>query len=114
MSTITILGNPRSGCTGPTRGETLKIGALSLLGGMFHTGSLLAAEQAAPQFFRPARAKNVVLLYLQGGAPTQDMFNMKPEAKHLLGIDPETPAGDRANHPIAIAHGGRPVQGILT
>jgi len=32
---------------------------------------------------------------------------------HLLGVDPEMPVFDRANRPIAVAHGGRPVMGIL-
>lgn len=32
MSAITILGSARRACTGPTRRETLKVGALSLLG----------------------------------------------------------------------------------
>lgn len=85
MSTITILGGPRRGCSGPTRRETLKAGALSLLGGLFDTGSLLAAERSAPQFVRPARAKSVVLLYLQGGPPTEEMFDMKPEAPGGVG-----------------------------
>jgi hypothetical protein len=35
MSAITILGAPRQACSGPTRRETLKAGALSLLGGLF-------------------------------------------------------------------------------
>ena len=85
VSTITILGGPRRGCSGPTRRETLKVGSLSLLGGLFHTGSLLAAERAAPQIIRPARAKSVVLLYLQGGPPTQDMLDLKPEAPGGVG-----------------------------
>jgi len=32
---------------------------------------------------------------------------------HLLGIDPEMPVFDRAGRPVAVAHGGTPVQGIL-
>ncbi len=76
----TFLGSARRACTGPTRRETLKVGALSLLGGLFHTPGLLAVEESGSQFLRPARAKSVVLLYLQGGAPTQDMFDLKPLA----------------------------------
>lgn len=85
MSTITMLGNARRACEGPTRRETLKVGALSVLGGLFDTRSLLAARAAAPEYVRPGRAKSVVLLYLQGGAPTQDMFDMKPEAPDGVG-----------------------------
>jgi len=85
MSTITMLGSARRACAGPTRREALQAGALSLLGGWFNTPSLLAAEslpQAAP---RKARAKSVVLLYLQGGPPTQDMFDLKPNAPNGVG-----------------------------
>jgi hypothetical protein len=85
VSTITVLGNPHRACSGPSRRETMKIGALSLLGGLFNTRSLLAVERESPQYLRPARAKSVVLLYLQGGAPTQDMFDLKPEAPDGVG-----------------------------
>ncbi len=83
MAAITVLGNPRRACSGPTRRETLKAGALSLLGGLFNTPALLALESAGQ--LRPARAKNVVLLYLQGGAPTQDMWDLKPNAPGGVG-----------------------------
>jgi hypothetical protein len=76
----TLLGSARRTCIGPTRRETLKVGALSLLGGLFHTPGLLALEESGSPFLHPARAKSVVLLYLQGGAPTQDMFDLKPLA----------------------------------
>ena len=46
MSEITILGSARRACSGPTRRETLKVGALSLLGGLFNTQSLLALENS--------------------------------------------------------------------
>src|SRR6476620_7633798 len=85
MSTITILGSARRACSGPTRRETLKVGALSLLGGLFNIRSLLALESSQSQYLRPARAKSVVLIYLQGGAPTQDMFDMKPHAPDGVG-----------------------------
>jgi len=32
---------------------------------------------------------------------------------HLLGIDPEMTVPDRAGRPFPVAHGGRPVEGIL-
>jgi hypothetical protein len=84
---ITVLGSPRLCCDGVTRRETLKAGALSLLGGFFNLPSLLALEQAARA--RPARgkAKSVILLYLQGGPATQDMFDLKPDAP--VGIKSE-------------------------
>jgi hypothetical protein len=80
MGAITLLGSARRACTGPTRRETLKVGALSFLGGFFHTPALLAFEGSPARYRRPARAKSVVLIYLQGGPPTQDMFDLKPDA----------------------------------
>ena len=78
---ITLLGNPRRGCAGPTRREILQAGALSVLGGALSHSSSRAAETStakAPPI--AGRAKSVVLLYLQGGAPTQDMVDLKPHA----------------------------------
>ena len=80
MSTITLLGSARRTGTGPTRRETLKVAALSLLGGLFQTPALLALEGSPLRYRRPVRAKSVVLIYLQGGPPTQDMFDLKPDA----------------------------------
>lgn len=85
MDRITMLGTARRACAGPTRRETLCAGALSLLGGLFSTGSLRALEQSSHPGVRPGRAKNVVLLYLQGGAPTQDMYDLKPNAPGDVG-----------------------------
>ncbi|MBX9579549.1 MAG: DUF1501 domain-containing protein, partial [Gemmataceae bacterium] len=65
---------------GPSRRETLTAGALSFLGGGFTLPHLLAAEAARPSDVRPGKAKNVILLYLLGGAATQDMWDLKPDA----------------------------------
>jgi hypothetical protein len=74
-----MLGSPRLCCDGVTRRETLKVGALSLLGGFLNLPSVLALERrSTPE--RRAKAKSVILLYLQGGPATQDMFDMKPSA----------------------------------
>jgi hypothetical protein len=76
---ITMLGSPRRCCDGLTRRETLKVGALSALGGAFTLPHLLRAEETR----RPPRrgkAKSVIVLYLLGGAGTQDMWDMKPNA----------------------------------
>jgi hypothetical protein len=74
---LTVLGTPRRLCDGWTRRETLSAGALTLLGGLA-LPELLRAEAAgaAP---RP-KAKHVIVLYLLGGAATQDMFDLKPAA----------------------------------
>jgi hypothetical protein len=77
---ITLLGSQRRCCDGLTRRETLKAGALSLLGGCFNLPSLLRAEQSRAADVRPGKAKSVIVLYLLGGAATQDMFDLKPNA----------------------------------
>jgi hypothetical protein len=65
---------------GGTRREALKVGALSLLGGLFNLPSLLTLEGAGATRGRRGKAKNVLFLYLQGGPATQDMFDLKPNA----------------------------------
>src|SRR5262249_41024831 len=77
---ITMLGSPRRCCDGLTRRETLKAGALSFLGGFFNLPSLLQAEENRQEYVHPGKAKSVILLYLLGGAATQDMFDLKPNA----------------------------------
>jgi hypothetical protein len=77
---LTLLGSRRRLCDGLTRRETLKAGALSLLGGAFNLPSLLAAEENRGAHVRPGKARSVILLYLLGGAATQDMFDLKPNA----------------------------------
>jgi len=74
---LRLLGSPRRCCDGLTRRETLRAGALGLLGG-FSLPQLLAAESTAGQL--AGKAKNVILLYLLGGAATQDMWDLKPNA----------------------------------
>lgn len=74
---LTMLGSRRRCCDGLTRRETLKAGALTALGG-FGLPQFLAASEAGA--VRPGKAKSVMLLYLLGGAATQDMFDLKPNA----------------------------------
>jgi len=71
---LTLLGSPRRCCDGLTRRETLQAGALSILGGLTLPQYLAAREQGAGQ----GPAKSVIVLYLLGGAPTQDMWDLKP------------------------------------
>jgi hypothetical protein len=75
---LTMLGSTRRCCDGLTRRETLKAGALSLLAG-FNLPTLLTAEERRPAG-RRGRAKSVIVLNLLGGAPTQDMVDLKPNA----------------------------------
>jgi hypothetical protein len=77
---ITMLGSPRRCCDGLTRRETLTAGALTLLSGALNLPSLFAAEAQRPAEAKPGRAKSVILLNLLGGAATQDMFDLKPDA----------------------------------
>lgn len=74
---LTMLGSQRRCCDGITRRETLKAGALSALGG-FGLPQFLEASDAG--LVAPGKAKSVILLYLLGGAATQDMFDLKPDA----------------------------------
>jgi hypothetical protein len=74
---LRLLGSPRRCCDGLTRRETLQAGALAALGGL-SLPQLLTAETISRR--RPAKAKNVILLYLLGGAATQDMYDLKPNA----------------------------------
>lgn len=74
---LRMLGSPRRCCDGVTRRETLRAGALTALGG-FGLSHFLSANEVG--LVRPGRAKNVIVLYLLGGAATQDMFDLKPEA----------------------------------
>src|SRR5437762_4374982 len=77
---LTMLGSRRRACDGVTRRETLKIGALSALGGLFNLPALLRAEQSRRHAAKPRKAKSVIVLYLLGGAATQDMWDLKPTA----------------------------------
>jgi hypothetical protein len=75
-----MLGSSWLSHDGWTRRETLTAGALPLLGGLFDQSQLLARERTRDSHVRPGKAKSVILLYLQGGPPTQDMFDLKPSA----------------------------------
>ena len=76
---LTMLGSPRRCCDGVTRRETLRAGAVSLLGGLT-LPQFLHARESRPGPTWEGRAKSVIMLYLLGGAPTQDMYDMKPDA----------------------------------
>ncbi len=76
---LTMLGSARRCCDGITRRETLKAGALSLGAGLSISENLLSHQAAAMQP-RAAKANRVIVLYLLGGAPSQDMYDLKPNA----------------------------------
>lgn len=72
---LTMLGSPRRTCAGLTRRETLTAAC-----GLALTGLTGAAAPPAQNQRRPGRAKSVIFLYLLGGAATQDMIDLKPNA----------------------------------
>src|SRR5437762_2641391 len=82
---LRILGSPQRLCDGATRRDLLTAGAISLFGGM-SLPAVARAEEAAREergqrkeqaarsgWLRPGKAKSVILLYLMGGPPHQDM-----------------------------------------
>jgi hypothetical protein len=76
---LTVLGNPRRFCNGVTRRDALKAGGLGLLGGFFGLPTL-PEVQAVSNSSRQGRAKSIIFIFLHGGAATQDMFDLKPNA----------------------------------
>src|SRR5947199_481548 len=85
---LRLLGSPRRCCDGLTRRETLQAGMLGLLGGLALPHALGADDRLPPHPYPSpplgrgvgvrGRAKSVIVLYLLGGAATQDMVDLKP------------------------------------
>src|SRR5947209_11389508 len=76
---LSILGHGAKRCGSIRRREILRVGALSLFGGMTLPRLLEAAEK--PNGVRKGgTAKAVILFNLLGGPSHQDMFDMKPDA----------------------------------
>lgn len=72
---LTILGTPHRFCDGLSRRNFLRIGALGM--GGLALPQLLRAEAASGQ--RPGN-KSVIMIYLPGGPPHQDTFDLKLDA----------------------------------
>jgi hypothetical protein len=117
---LTVLGTPRRCCDGLTRRESLQAGALAVLGGL-GLADVVRAEGSRRAGAPAGKARNVIVLFLLGGAASQDMVDLKPGAPadiiatvyRCLEIDPELPLYDRGNRPHPAAQGGRPIQEIL-
>ena len=81
---LSIPGKKGATCEGFSRRELLRAGGAGLLGLSLPSFlELRAATQAVdPRAYGSGfgKAKNVILLYLLGGAATQDMFDLKPDA----------------------------------
>jgi hypothetical protein len=74
---LTILGERHPDfCDGVTRRSFLKIGGLAL-GGLSLPQVLRAQQQSGSK--RPAH-KSVIMIFLAGGPPHQDMWDLKPDA----------------------------------
>ena len=75
---LRLLSGASQTCDGTTRRELLRVGALSMFGGLTLPRLLQAEAQQPP---RPdGRAKAVILLNLFGGPSHLDMFDPKPAA----------------------------------
>jgi len=65
-------------CDGITRRQMLRVGATGLFGGL--TLPRLLEWEAAAASPKSAPAKSLILLFLEGGPSTIDMWDMKPDA----------------------------------
>ena len=77
---LNILGAPRHVCGGCTRRHVLQAGGAGLLG--LTLPKVLAAESSAAP--GPARAKNVIFLFLFGGPSQLETFDLKPQAASTI------------------------------
>lgn len=76
----TMLGSQRTIGDGLTRRQSLQAGAMSAVAGLTLPNVLRAESVGAARGFQGrGKAKSVIMLYLHGGAPTQDMYDMKPQ-----------------------------------
>lgn len=71
------LGRPRRACDGVSRRAALRLGGASLLGGL---GLPALLELEARGAAAAPRAKAVIVLFLEGGPSTIDMWDPKPDA----------------------------------
>ena len=72
---LEILGKQSRLCDGVTRRDVLKIGALGL-GGLSLPALLRAEQQAGVKQFH----KSIIMIYMVGAPPHQDMYDLKMEA----------------------------------
>jgi len=76
---LRVMGKSNTACDGLSRREVIRVGGLSLFGGLTLPAFLQAAKSAGGAR-RPGTAKSVILLNLFGGPPHMDMFDLKPAA----------------------------------
>src|SRR5258708_35106444 len=75
---LTVFGKGNRFCDGVTRRSFLRIGALGVGAGSLSLADVFRAE-AAPGT-NSSRHKAVINIFLGGGPPHQDMFDLKPDA----------------------------------
>src|ERR1041385_3525036 len=76
---LTIYGRGNRFCDGVSRRSFLQIGGLGALAGGLTLTDILRAEQAKPTA-STSRHKGVINIFLGGGPPHQDMWEIKTEA----------------------------------
>jgi len=72
------LGRGNQYCDRMSRRQALRVGATGLMGGLSLPWLLEMQSKAATP--NPAKAKSCILLFLEGGPSTIDMWDLKPEA----------------------------------
>src|SRR3712207_4641261 len=82
---LTIGGKRHGGyCDGIDRRSFMKIGAMGLAGlalpDLFRMEALANAAAAATGVGQTTRPKGIINIYLAGGPPQTDMFDLKPDA----------------------------------
>lgn len=78
INMLKVLGGSTKLCDGISRREWMRVGGLSLFGGVTLPRLLDAAGRSETK--REGRAKSVILFNLLGGPSQMDMFDMKPNA----------------------------------
>jgi hypothetical protein len=76
---ITIPGSPNRWCDGVSRRDFLQIGGLGAVGLALPT-LFRARAQGAPPAPGAGRARSCILLFMGGGPPQMDTFDLKPDA----------------------------------
>src|SRR5436190_4725909 len=81
---LNIPGHPVHTCEGPTRRELMRIGSIGLMGLSLPHFFLWTEKARAASKYAGARgwesAKNVIMIFLQGGPSHIDIWDPKPDA----------------------------------
>jgi hypothetical protein len=77
---LTIPGSPNRYCDGVSRRDFLQIGGLGAVGLALPELFRARAQAAPPPVSGAGRAKSCILLFMGGGPPQMDTFDLKPDA----------------------------------